>query len=1064
MIRVSIRRPVAVTMLYVAIAFLGVAAWRNIPIELLPDVSFPQLTLSFTWPGTSPETVEAFATSPIESAIQQVKGVERVVSTTSEGQASIVVEFAREADMDFARLDLSERLASLEEELPPALSMIRVQPYVPQEFEDQASRPFLSYTLTGPFLIEALRVHLDDVVVPELLKIRGVSDVEVDGGRDRLLEIELAPDRIAALGLRPEHVVAAVNDLDVVREAGAAREGAYTWTVTIRSRPVSAQDLRSAILRLPGTGIERPPVRLDDVGAVRDTFEEPTSHFRIDGSPAVGFRVMKEYGTNTVTLAETVRRRLDELSTLNPPGAQLILVSDQSEDIRREITDLRTRALIAGAVVFVVLLLFLRSFATAGMVFATIAFSILIALNLVYFGGLTLNLLTLMGLALGFGLIVDNVIVVLENIYRKWQEGSDATEAAETGARHVVLPILASTFTTLIVFLPFLYLQGESRIYYLPLATVVGLTLLASMFVAFTFVPALAARLLQKERRTATGASARPMGALDTTRPPTDGSPADQPTGDVAPIERRPPIYVRFYSGLLSYTLRFPWVTVIVAAICFGASYYVFDTYVSRGALWGGGGGDGRSRIIITITMPRGSDLERVDDLTRYFEERLAQMPEVERFTTRVQGTSSTTTVEFPLELEFTAIPLAIQDQLFVYSLGFTGTEVRVRGIGPVFYGGTGGAIPNYRITILGYNYDRLAEIAEDLGARLRVNSRVYELNTNASSRFLRDRAVEFVAEIDRDAAARQGVTMREASSLIQAALRGGGTAGAVTLSGDPVAFAVRLEGFRQADVQDLLATVIATPRGARIPVGDLVRVQERTVLTAIRREDQQYERTVAYEFRGPVLLGDVVRDAALEATELPPGYSFRTTRLGFITQEDTRQLVLVLGVALGLIFMVTAALFESVRQPLCVLLTVPMALIGVFLTFFYVNAVFTREAYIGVIMMGGIVVNNAILLVDHINRVRSERGQLPLEQAVIQGTLERIRPILMTTATTVLGLLPLVLFMPSANARIWNALTYALIGGLLSSTLFVLTTTPAFYLLFERGAARNTAGAPPVP
>ncbi len=1041
MIRASIRRPVAVTMLYVAIALLGVTAWRNIPIELLPDVSFPQLTLSFNWLGASPETVEAFATSPIESAIQQVKGVERVISTTREGQASIVIEFARDTDMDFARLDLSERLASLEEELPPALSPVRLQPYVPQEFEEQASRPFLSYTLAGPFLIEALRAHVDDVIVPELLKIRGVSDVQVDGGRERLLEIELDPDRIAALGLRPDHAVIAVNDLQVVREAGAVREGPYTWAVTIRSRPVAAQDLRSAILRLPGTTGERPPVRLDDVGVVRDTFEEPTSHFRINGSPAVGFQVMKEYGTNTVRLAETVRNRLAELAALNPPGAGLILVSDQSEDIRREITDIRTRALIAALVVFAVLLAFLRSFATAGMVFATIAFSILIALNLVYFGGLTLNLLTLMGLVLGFGLIVDNAIVVLENIFRKWQEGSEPSEAAETGARHVVLPILASTFTTLIVFLPFLYLQGESRIYYLPLATVVGLTLLASMFVAFTFVPALSARLLGKGR----------------------GRVRRQVTVEPPVAERRSPMYIRFYSDLLGYTLRFPWVAVILAALCFGASYYVFDTFVSRGALWGGHGGDQRSRIIVTITMPRGSDLERVDELTSYFEERMAQMPEVERFTTRVQGTSSTATVEFPLELEFTAIPFAIQDQLFAYSLGFTGAEVRVRGIGPVFYGGTGGALPNYRIAILGYNYDRLAEIAEDLGARLRVNPRVHELNTNASSQFLRDRAVEFVAEIDRDAAAQHGITMRDASSLIQAALRGGERAGAVTLGGDPVAFTVRLEGFRQADVDDLLQTVIATPTGTRIPVGELVQIQERTVLTAIRREDQQYERTVAYGFRGPILFGDVVRDAALEATELPPGYSFRARRLGFITQEDAQQLILVLGVALGLVFMVAAALFESIRQPLCVLLAVPTALIGVFLTFFFVNAVFTREAYIGVIMMGGIVVNNAILLVDHINRVRSERGQLPLEEAIILGTLERIRPILMTTATTVLGLLPLVLFMPSANARIWNALTYALIGGLLSSTLFVLTTTPAFYLLFERGPARRRTleGAP---
>ena len=1031
MIRSVIRRPVAVTMVYVSVALLGVAAWRNISVEVLPDVSFPQLTVSFSWPGASPETVEAFATSPVESVIQRVKGVETVTSTSQEGSAAITVLFERDTDMDFARLDLIEQLATLEEELPNGVTPMRIQAYVPREFADQANRPFLSYTYTGPFLIEALRRHLDDVVVPEILQIRGVSEVRVDGGRARLLEIELDPERIAALGLRPQQVVSAVQGLDLVRDAGAVRQGGMQWAVTIRTRPVSAADFRATILLQAGPGNARQgPIRLEDVGEVRDAFEEPRSHYRINGSPAVGFTVRKEYGTNTIRLAEAVKARIAELEQLHLPGSELILDDDQSVEIRRQLTDLRTRGLIAAGVIFLVLLGFFRSFRTAGIVFATIAFSILISLNLIYFGGLTLNMLTLMGLALGFGLIVDNSIVVLENIVRKWQEGASPETAAEQGARNVVLPILASTLTTLIVFLPFLYMQGELRIYYLPLAVVVGLTLIASIFVAFTFIPALAARMLGRTR--ANPAVVSSLGRI------------------------RPPLYMRFYSALLGYSLRFPWATLAVGVVCFAGSYYVFDQHVTRGRLWGGGSGVQRSTITITIRMQRGADLERVDELTRYFEDRLAQMPEVERFTTRVQNQLSTTRVEFPLELEFTAVPLVIEERLVAFSLGFTGTDVRVRGQGRAFYGGAGGAAPNYRIQILGYNYDRLAEIAEDMGSRLRGNSRIQEVDTNATGGFTRDRAIEFVAEIDREAVNRHGITVSETVALIGGFLRGGESSGTVMLGGDAVDFEVRLEGFRQADVDELLRTVLVTSQGQPIPVGELIRITERNVLTSIRRENQQYERTVAYEFRGPRALGDVVRDATLEATVLPPGYSIEERSLFRLSSEDERQLMVVLLVAVGLIFMVTAGLFESVRQPLCVLFAVPMALVGVFLTFFYVNATFTREAYIGVIMMGGIVVNNAILLLDHINRVRRERGDLPLEQAIIQGTLERVRPILMTTATTVLGLLPLVLFMPSVDATIWSALTYALIGGLLSSTLFVLTITPALYFLFERGPART--------
>ncbi len=237
--------------------------------------------------------------------------------------------------------------------------------------------------------------------------------------------------------------------------------------------------------------------------------------------------------------------------------------------------------------------------------------------------------------------------------------------------------------------------------------------------------------------------------------------------------------------------------------------------------------------------------------------------------------------------------------------------------------------------------------------------------------------------------------------------------------------------------------------------LADVATITEQDVLNVIEREDQQYQRSVQYEFRGPRKLGDRYRDAVIAATELPDGYRIEGQQTWSWDDEERAQIYIVLGVSLVLIFMVTAALFESLRQPICVLLTVPMALIGVFMMFFYAEASFTREAYIGVIMMGGIVVNNAILLVDHVNQLRRKRG-LPLMDAVVRGTLERVRPILMTSATTVLGLLPLVIFSDYADANIWNALGYALIGGLLSSTLFVLTVTPAVYVLFERGPERK--------
>jgi hydrophobic/amphiphilic exporter-1 (mainly G- bacteria), HAE1 family len=1032
MIRMSLRRPVAVTMAYTAVALLGIAAWRNIPIELLPETNLPQLTVRGSWRGASPETLEAFLTAPLEAAIQQVQGVEKVVSESYEqqgiGTAEIRVEFARDTDMEFARLDLSERLATLEEELPPGVDRVVVEQYIPEEFQEQ-SQPFLRYTFTGPYTLEALRQHLDDVIAPEIGQIDGVALVRVFGGRDRRLEIKLDEEEIAALGLDPWTVRQSISDLDLVREAGAIREGDDQRTITIVNRPASAEDVRNAVITAAGGT----PIRVSDIATVHDTYEEARFYSRVNGRPAVGFQVMKGIGVNTVRTAERVKERLAQLERLSPFGSEYILEYDESESIQRQLTDLRTRALFSAIVIFFVLLGFLRSLRSSALVFATIGFSVMIALNLIYFGGLTLNLLTLMGLAMGFGLIVDNSIVVLENVYRRCQGGEEPWSAAERGAKEVVLPILASTATTLIVFVPFVYLQGELRVYYMPLAIVVGLTLIASIFVAFSFIPALAARFLSQGRKVFGGAAAA----------------------------ARTPFYVRFYADVVSFTVRHPWFAMSLVGSAFGGSYYLFDKYVNTWAMWGGGWGS-RTYISVMIDLPRGANLERTDQLVGFFEDRIRQMPEVDNFTADVYENRGYMEITFPDSLENTQIPVAIKEQMVAYSLTFTGAEVRVYGYGPSFYGG-GGSIPNYAIQVLGYNYNRVRDIAEDIGTRLERINRVRDVDTNSSSnRFNRDRASEYVVHVDRNRLSRYDLTVNDLINRMNAAVGGASQLGSIKLGGEEVQFDVKLEDNLDMDVLALRETLIDTPAG-RIRLGDVVRIESRNVLSRIRRENQQYERTVAYEFRGPPKLGDVFHKSTIANTVAPPGYTVKKGDVGWVIDTEQRtQIWFVIAVALLLVYMVTAALFESLIQPLCVILTVPMALIGVYLIFFLAEASFTREAYVGVIMMFGIVVNNAILLVDHVNGIRARHPEWPLEQSIVTGTLERVRPILMTTATTVLGLLPLVLFGDATGSNIWDALALVLIGGLLSSTLFVLTITPAAYHVLERWKARGRVAVAP--
>jgi hydrophobic/amphiphilic exporter-1 (mainly G- bacteria), HAE1 family len=1022
MIRLSIRRPIAVAMLYTAVAVMGIASWLNVPVELLPDTQLPRLRITAFWPGASPEVTEAFLTSPIEAAVQQVRGVERVVSESREQQGSIDVEFARGTDMDFARLELSERLAALDEDLPPGARRPQVESYVPEEFREQR-RPFLSYTLTGPYTPEALRQQLDEILAPELVQLPGVANVQALGGRARLLELELDPTRIMALGLTPEFVQHRVRGMEFVREAGAVETGGLRYAVALRERAASPDDIR----QLPLLTDRGRVVRVRDVATLRDTYEDPRDFYRIDGQTAVSFNVIREIGTNAVRVADGVKARLAEVEAHLPPGTRLILDDDESAAVRKQLTDLSGRAVTAVVIVFFVLFLFLRSFRSTAIVFASIAFAVLITLNLIYFGGLTLNVLTLMGLAMGFGLVIDNAVVVLENVHRHTRTAGSAEVAAERGAREMVLPVLAATFTTLVVFVPFVYLQGEVRLFYVPLAIVVAFTNLASLVVSFTFTPALAGRFLRGEvARAAT-----------------------------LPVRARPPLYERFYAALLRGTLRFPWVALVLPLMLLGGSWHLFDKNVTRGTVWRPWW-EGQSYIRIGVNMPRGEELERTDALVRHFEARLAAMPEVARFTTRVYPQAASIIVTFPEALEATSVPLAAKEQMEAYSHLFGGSEVRVTGYGPSFYGG-GGSPPNYSIKVLGYNYEAVREIAEDLGRRLQGFSRIQEVDTNASGAwFQRDRATEVVLRVDRARLGMYGMTSQDVVARVASAVRGAeGGGGSVRVGEEELRFAVRLAGHERLDLHQLRDLAIPSPRGDAVRLADVARVEEREVLGRIVRENQQYQRLVTYEFRGPNKLGDRVHAAVIDATALPAGYTVVGREEWRWSDDEKSQIYGVLALALVLIFMVTAALFESVRQPFCVLLTVPMALIGVFLIFYFTRASFTREAFIGVIMMAGVVTNNATLLVDHVNQLRRRYG-VPFRDAIVRGTLERVRPILMTSIGTILALVPLVVFSGSADANIWNALGFSLLGGLASSTLLVMTVTPALYLLLERGPEKR--------
>ncbi len=1025
MIDLAIRRPVATAAIYIALFALGAYSFRLIPLELLPDVQYPRLNVTAAWNGASPEALEAFVTAPLESAIRQVNGVRKVVSTSRADPrgtgsfAEIEIEFARETRMEFARLDLTERISSLRDELPPGVFPY-VQPYVPPEFAEE-DQPFLSYRLTGPYTFGYLGKLAEEEIEPVLRAIDGVADARVYGGETREIAIELDRGRLEALGIRPELVRMRIEEVSAPRAPGSVELDGRRFALSIRTRALTAADLEEIVILTRPEGA----VRVNDLGTVRDQTADPDFYFRINGLPTVALIIQRQSGTNAVRLADDIKDRLETVGRALPPGVQLELYQDVSEDIRDQLLDLRLRALAAAVVIFMVLMLFLRSLGAVLVVFATIGFSVLIAVNFLYIGGFSLNVLTLAGLAWGFGLVVDNGIVVLENVERHRRRGESRREAALNGARQVLLPVVAATLTTAIVLVPFLFLQGELRIYYRPLAFAVGFSILASLFVAFTFVPSLAARVTRSDRAT----------AVDRNLLAGEGEDGGASTA-------REPLYIRGYRSLLSSALDHPLLVAFLCMACLGGSYWLFDKEVVRGVPWTAFWGQD-SYISISIQFPRGAGIERTEELARSFESKLATLPEIDRFETSVRPQYAFIRVTFPEAIENTDIPVSIKEQMVAYSYGYSGVEVQVQGYGPSFYGG-GGSPPTYRLQVFGYNYLRVRDIAEDIGSRLARFPRVRDVNPNASGAwYVRDREFEYYIEPDRIRLGESDLTVQQVLDFVSANVRGALTGQRLRIGGEEVQYAVKVDGYRDFDIQNLRDLRIPVAAGRDVRLSDVAEVGRRDVLSSIRREDQQYERTVSWEFRGPIKLGDLIRDAVVDAMELPPGYRIKTERTFGWEDEERVQVYVALAFAIFLIYIVTAGLFESLVAPLVVLLTLPLALIGVFLIFFYTGATFTRTAYIGTIMMAGIVVNNAILIVYHIGELRQ---RMEMRAAILQGTLERVRPILMTTLTTVFGLLPLILFAGSQDENIWHALALATIGGLLSSTLFVLVAVPVAY------------------
>lgn len=1006
--RFFIDRPIAILMIYLALLALGVYSLFHIPLELAPQEEFPQVDVVATWPGTSPEVMQTQVTSVLEEAALSVKGVRKITSTSEIGTSRLTIEFDPKINLEFANLALREALARSLPKLPYGVRPT-VEPYVPEDFR---VRPFLTYTISGNYPLQTLRELVKDKLENSLGAINGVAKVEVSGGSDLNVRITLDQKKLKELGLHPYMVVSAVSQVLAVYPSARVQKGNEEYLLRVATSPKNLKDIDEIIVSHQGSV----PIKVKDVAKVSLEYADVYHLNRINGQPTIMLRVLKEKGKNTLKVAREVKSRLETVKKNLPRDLIFRVVDDESQEIIRNLNHLYLLAATITFLIFLMIFIIIRRLAPSLLILSSVAFSAIISFNFIYLFKISLNMLTLGALALGFGMFVDNSIVVFENILRLREYGLEPKEAARRGAREVIMPVLASTLTTIGVFFCFPFFQGRLRIYYLPLGIVMSIALTTSLLVSFSLIPALSPKLLflrtKKEK-------SRPLA---------------------------------FFEKVLSFSLKHPIEILLIVLLIFYGSYKLFKKNVVIGEFfrW-----YSRDRLSVYVSMPTGTRIEATDELIRKFEEKALAYPCEKTINAQVFRERGYINITFPLQVERSAHPYILKDELIRLATNFAGVSIGIYGFDPQGYTSSmsaGRYLDSY-IRIYGYNLKKLQDIASDLEIRLRKNPRVGEIKSITGQYYWGDiSSTEYILKIKQEALAKYNLDPNYLFYQLQSLLRGTfGVPLQAVIEGKERSIDIKFPEAENMDLARLQEALLVTPSGEHLRIKDLVSVEEKEIPGSIYRENQKFQMTVMWEFKGPYKAAENYRKAIYSTLSLPPGFS-ASMEYGFMmTTKEKAQLKFGLIAALVIIFMILASLYESFIQPFIIMMAVPLSLVGVFLAFVIAGYPFDSSAYIGLILLAGIVVNNAIILVDHINLTRKTSG-LKLAEAVIKGTKERIRPVFMTTSTTVFGLLPLLLIqLDSGQRQIWSTLALATLGGLTTSALFIFLVIPIFYYYFSR-------------
>ena len=1015
----SIKRPVTFFMIYVIAIGFGIFGLSNLKLDLYPDMEFPMAIVITNYEGVGPEDIENTVTRTLESSITTVEGIKHISSTSSKGTSIIQVEFNWGSDMNQAETDIRRKIDFVRDFLPTDASDPLTIVF------DPSMMPVMRLMVASDELGNAeLRRLVEEHVQPRLERINGVASASVNGGLEREIQVNINPYELAANNISILDVASLITFSNLPIPGGLIEEGEKEISVITNSEFESIEDIENTIVGYSSYGA---PIYLKNVSNVVDGYKEVTAIVRDNQKNSININIRKQSDANTVQVCNAAKEALVDIEKTVGSGVQLFIHFDQSEFIEKSASNLASTGALAFLLTGLVLFFFLRNFRSSVIAAISVPVSIIVAFVVMNLLNVTLNIISMAGLAIAIGMLVDNSVVVLENIFRRNHElGEPICVAADKGASEVGTAVMASTLTTLSIFIPMLFVGGIAGMMIRDLALTIIASLTISLLVSLTLVPLLSSKLLsQKQQKHKT----RLMKKFD--------SSMGRFFDGLSKVYRRALAWSLNHKKTLIFSVLG---LSVIGIVLLGQVGFEFMPKTDD------------SEINFNVELPVGTALPVTDTYFTQIESLvISSVPELENINVNFGSrtglasifggatNSGSVTISLSDKTDRTRSKFEIQNDLRKKMNAIPGVKATFSSGG--MNAMSGGS--DLSIEIYGHDLARGEVIANEIKAKMDNIEGFVDIDMSFS-----DPQPEYTIEIDREKAGKMGLNVAQLARIVETSVKGK-VASVYRESGNEYQVYVQLDReFRESE-QDIKSIFIKTPSGNQIPLSTIATIKETSAPVSIFRKDQNRIVTINANVSGRDL-GSVTNliQGEIKTIAMPADFRIEISGSAEDMQETSRSFMLAILVAILLVYMVMASQFESLLDPFIILFTIPLALIGVALALFLTNTTLNMTSLIGVVVLVGIVVNNGIVLVDYINRLIRE-GKKHVTDAILDGSQTRLRPVLMTALTTILSMTPLAMELGS-GAELWGPMARAIIGGLFASTFLTLFFIPVVFDSFQ--------------